>query len=286
MSSGRVLHLYLSPHFDDAIFSCGGLIYSQRQAGERVGVLTLCAGLPGPGPLSALARQYHSAWGGSGDEMARRRAENADVLSAWGVQSWECSTPDAIYRIGKGDPYYETRADLFRGPHSQDAASLLPIWEARVRQLAEKDQGTVLYSPLGVGSHVDHELARRLGQLVEEQGWKVWFYEDYPYVELETGGVRAAQARFPIHNWTCRIVRIDVRAKIEAARAYRTQIGRVFGNEEELARRVRDFTAETACPVNRWERLRRSLAPCGSRRRLWRRALGYHAHAERIWRCA
>jgi len=247
-------------------------------------VLTLCAGSPFPGSLSALARQYISAWGESGDGVTARRAENAALLSSWGVQSWECSVQDAIYRADKGVAYYETRADLFRDPHPQDAASSLPFWEAWVRHLAEEEaQGILLYAPLGVGGHVDHELARRLGQRMGEGGWRVWFYEDYPYVELEAGGVQAAQARFGIHTWTSRIVAIDVLAKIEAVRAYHTQIGRVFGSEKDLARRVKGFTAETACAVNRWERMRRRLAPSGLRLRIWRRALGYHAHAERIW---
>ena len=278
------LNLYLSPHLDDAILSCGGLIYAQRQAGERVGVLTLCAGSPGPGALSALARQYESSWGESGDGMAARRAENAALMSSWGVQSWECDMQDAIYRADKGVPYYETRADLFLEPHPQDDACVLPFWEAQLRRLAvEGAQGILLYAPMGVGSHVDHELARRLGQRMGEGGWRVWFYEDYPYIELEAGGVQAAQSRFGLRTWTSRVVPIDVLAKIEAVRAYRTQIGRVFGSEKDLALRVKGFTAEAACAIDRRERMRRRLAPSGLRLRFWRRVLGYHSHAERIW---
>lgn len=277
------MHLYLSPHLDDAILSCGGLIHAQRQAGEQVGVLTLCAGSPAPNTLSALARRYESAWGESGDAMALRRAENAAVLSGWGVQGWECDTPDAIYRTRGGAPYYEDRTDLFGEPSLADAASLLPIWEEWLCCLAGGLPGIILYAPLGAGGHVDHELARRLGQRMSERGWRAWFYEDYPYVELEADGVRAAQARFGACRWSSRTVPIDVQAKIEALRGYQTQLGRVFGCDKELVRRVKGFTAETACAISRRERLRRTLAPCDRRLRLWRRFLGFHAHAERIW---
>jgi LmbE family N-acetylglucosaminyl deacetylase len=277
------LHLYLSPHLDDAILSCGGLIHAQRQAGERVGVLSLCAGLPDPGIRSALARHYESAWSESGDGVGLRLAENAAVLSSWGVEGWECGTPDAIYRPGGEAPYYQSRTDLFREPHLEDVASLLPVWEERVRCLAEEGESLLLYAPLGVGNHVDHELVRRLGQRMGEAGWRVWFYEDYPYVELEADGVKAAQARFGTHRWTSRIVPIDVKAKIEALRGYHTQLGRVFGCDSDLVRRVKEFTAESACALNCWERLRRTLAPSGPRLRVWRRFWGYHAHAERIW---
>ena len=52
-------HVYLSPHLDDAVLSCGGMIHRQAQAGERVVVVTVCAGDPPPGPLSDFARSLH-----------------------------------------------------------------------------------------------------------------------------------------------------------------------------------------------------------------------------------
>jgi len=246
-------------------------------------VLTLCTGLPAPGTESALARQYLSDWSKSGDGIALRRDENADVLSSWEVRNWECGTPDAIFRTGKGTPYYQDRTDLFCEPRSEDAAYLLPLWEVRLRQLAEKETNIHLYSPLGIGGHVDHELARRLGQRMLQSGWSVRFYEDYPYVELEPDGIQKAQARFGVCQWTSRSMSIDVQAKINALRKYRTQIGRVFGSDEELVRRVKSFSAEIAAGINPGERLRSVLAPSGLRLRLWRRFFDYHAHAERIW---
>jgi LmbE family N-acetylglucosaminyl deacetylase len=278
------LHLYLSPHLDDVILSCGGLIDAQRQAGERVGVLTLCAGSPDRDALSPLARFYEADWGESGDAVAMRRAENAVALSKMGVSIWNSTTVDAIYRNDAGSPYYSTREDLFREPQPRDVATLLPVWESQVKQIVEEyGQSFVLYSPLGVGGHVDHELARQFGQRMAELGCEVCFYEDYPYVELVHGGVHDAMARFGPRQWSPRVVAIDVRAKTEAVREYRSQIGRVFGSDREMIRRISGFTAEAACALNRWERMRRCLAPSGLRLRLWRRILGYHAHAERIW---
>ena len=273
-----VLNLYLSPHYDDAVLSCGGLIHAQRCAGERVGVLTLCATLPDPVPESPLAGRYLAAWSASGDGMAKRRAENAAVLSGWNVLNWECDTPDAIFRA-----YYQSREDLFRKPHSEDAVFLLPVWEKRLKQIAAEEKRVLLYAPLGIGGHVDHELARRLGQRMGSSGWEVWFYEDYPYVELESGGIKAAQEKFENRKWAARIVAIDIQAKINALRAYQTQMGPVFGCDDDMVRRIRSFSAETASAINSRERLRVVLAPSGRRLRLWRRFWGYSAHAERIW---
>jgi len=278
------LHLYLSPHFDDAILSCGGLMHAQRQAGERVGVLTLCAASPGPDALSPLAQRYEAEWNKASGGMASRRDENASVLSVLGATGWEGSAGDAIFRNRRGAPYYATWQELFGEPDPQDAAALLPVWEAQIKQIVrEHGDAVLLYAPLGVGGHVDHELARRMGRRMSEAGCEVRFYEDYPYAELTPGGVREALARFGPHAWTSQIAAIDVRAKIEAIQKYRSQIGNVFGCEKDLIRRVSEFTAATACALSGRERMRRRLASSGLRLRLWRRLLGYHAHAERIW---
>jgi hypothetical protein len=117
------------------------------------------------------------------------------------------------------------------------------------------------------------------------EGLSVTFYEDYPYVELEPGGIREAQARFGARPWRSETVRIDIGPKIVALRGYQTQIGPVFGSEADLARRVREFCAQTAYSLDARERLRRWLAPSGRRLAIWRRVLGWHAYAERVWTC-
>jgi LmbE family N-acetylglucosaminyl deacetylase len=47
--------IYLSPHFDDAVLSCGGLIFEQARQGIPIEIWTIFAGNPPPGPLSMFA---------------------------------------------------------------------------------------------------------------------------------------------------------------------------------------------------------------------------------------
>ena len=103
------LNLYLSPHYDDAILSCGGVIHAQRCADESVGVLTLCSSLPEPAPQSTLALKYLAEWSKSGDGIVKRKAENAGCFIEMGVMNWECDTPDAIFRTNGTTPYYQNK---------------------------------------------------------------------------------------------------------------------------------------------------------------------------------
>ncbi len=278
------LHLYLSPHLDDAVYSCGGLIYAQAAAGQPVTVMTLCAGSPDPDRLSPLAQGYHRDWGGGPDPMAARREEDRAALRILGASPLHLSTLDGIYRWHGDQPLYPERDLLFAGPDGREAEALPAAWQEEVESLGLDRLRTCIYAPLGVGGHVDHELPRRLGLRLLASGWRVRFYEDYPYVELAPGGAATAQGAFGQGAWQAEVARVDAEVKIAAMMGYRSQIGRVFGTGHDLVRRVKGFMAETSCAVDGRERLRRRLVGAGGPgERWWRRVLGYHAYAERTW---
>src|SRR2546421_8348267 len=73
-------HIYLSPHFDDVVYSCGGTIGMQAHSGQRPLVITVFAGVP-PSELeiSSFALKKHSAMGFDSDVqavIAARRKED------------------------------------------------------------------------------------------------------------------------------------------------------------------------------------------------------------------
>src|SRR6266508_5878097 len=91
--------IYLSPHFDDVVLSCGGMVWEQTQAGHKVEAWTICAGAPGPGePISDFARQLHTRWGTGPEAVPVRRAEDDAALHLLGSESRYWDLPDCIYR--------------------------------------------------------------------------------------------------------------------------------------------------------------------------------------------
>jgi LmbE family N-acetylglucosaminyl deacetylase len=169
--------VYLSPHFDDAAFSCGGLIWEQVQSGEQVSIWTICAGEPPPEPLSAYAESLHERWETGRDAVAARRAEDLLSSQRMGASSCSFSIPDAIYRRSPWDnsPLYTSDAELFtalRVNESQLVKTLTGDLEQALPQVCE------LVCPLALGGHVDHRLVR---SAAEELGRRMWYYADYPY---------------------------------------------------------------------------------------------------------
>lgn len=276
-------HIILSPHLDDAIFSCGGLINNLHQAGEAVTVINVCAGQPQDGNLSPFALEYHRSWGNSPDPVGLRLEEDHRALSLWSIQGIYWPTPDSIYRVIDGKPAYPDQAALFGPPQPQEEQDLLADWQSRWQALELTPDAVCLYAPLGAGGHVDHVLVSKFARSLDLAGWKTWYYEDFPHaydqITLNAAFLPFGQAaRYPHYQL------IDLQAKVAAMRAYRSQIAMIFGDEHGLEMQVRAFTAERAAMIDLGERLRKLLAGSGGRReRLWRSIFGYHAFAERYW---
>jgi len=57
------MHLFLSPHLDDAVYSCGGTIHQLTSQGTPVQILTFMAGdPPTPLPDTPITRDLHRRW--------------------------------------------------------------------------------------------------------------------------------------------------------------------------------------------------------------------------------
>jgi LmbE family N-acetylglucosaminyl deacetylase len=169
-------HYYLSPHLDDAVISCGGLIVKQTSKGEPVTVVTVCAGDPPSGSLSAFARELHTRWGEDGDPMATRRSEDRLACDYLGASVVHLDIPDAVYRKGSdGEALYPSEAAIINSIHSQER-SLVDSLTSILAEVCPSE--AMLYCPLAIGGHVDHRLTRRSAELL---GRKLWYFHDLPY---------------------------------------------------------------------------------------------------------
>lgn len=145
-------HVFLSPHYDDAVFSCGGTLGLLAGAGHRPLVITIFGGGPDPASrLSPTAVRKHQKMGMISpydveQVIARRRTEDAEALGRCGSDYLWLDHPDALYR---GDPpRYPAREDYLGGdvhpadlPHARRLTFALTEVERRV-------PGITWYAPL------------------------------------------------------------------------------------------------------------------------------------------
>jgi hypothetical protein len=91
--------IFLSPHPDDAVLSCGGWIDQLAQNGERPLVLTVFGGdRPAAVPLSAFARSLHERWQLGDDARPAAVMKIGRLAIAWVAMSFTC--PSRMRYIG------------------------------------------------------------------------------------------------------------------------------------------------------------------------------------------
>jgi len=241
--------IYLSPHLDDAVLSCGGQIAQVVRAGNRVRVVTVFAGdVSADAADSAFVRELHARWGLGENPPALRRAEDVAALRTLGTDVTHLAFPDCVYRLGlMGAPLYPTRDAIFGGvaPVEMKLIERITVSLANLQlelqtEISNPQSPITIYLPLTAGHHVDHQIVRAAGERWARRR-RIVYYEDYPYAE-SPDEVRAALGA---GTFQAKLVELDeaaLAAKVAAIACYRSQLSTFFADEAEMTVRVRAYT--------------------------------------------
>jgi LmbE family N-acetylglucosaminyl deacetylase len=145
--------LLLSPHWDDAVLDCWGLLADDRE----LRVVNIFAGVPAAGRLTLWDAMTGAS--DSADRAKERIAEDAMAMSRAGREAFNLSFLDGQYR---------------RPPQPQ-----LTEIDAAVSGCAPS--ASRVYAPAGIGGHPDHVLTRRYGRMLARAGMPVTLYAELPY---------------------------------------------------------------------------------------------------------
>jgi LmbE family N-acetylglucosaminyl deacetylase len=226
--------LILSPHYDDAAYSCGGTIYQLSQQGIDVTMLTVMAGQPSfPLPDTPIVKMLHERWELNDEVVELRHQEDAAAAKILGAKTRYLDIPDCIYRLHEGQSLYPTLDSLWGAVHPQDPAHAV---------LAQQNLGDVslIYAPLGVGRHIDHQLVRDWALKLQASGYELRFYQDYPYLRKRED-IDAALSHFgEMQAYETILSEAAMQAKIASMAAYASQITTFWENETEIDAEVRE----------------------------------------------
>ena len=238
--SGDYEHVYVSPHLDDAVLSCGGAIATYVQQGARVLVVTLCTAVPAAEQFGPLAEEFRGDWSLSQEEaVTARLREDLAAMQVVGCDSLWAGLLDSIYRLPFG---YDTREKLFGRPDPADPLfgqlrEYLAALQTRVPQ-------ATWYVPLGVGFHVDHQVVFTVARDVF--GDALAYYEDVYYV-IEPGELerRMADLNEPM---TPSVIDIGTALprKIAAIDCYASQVPELFGGSQAMAQAITGYAERVA----------------------------------------
>jgi LmbE family N-acetylglucosaminyl deacetylase len=228
--------IFLSPHPDDAVLSCGGYIYQLAQLGERPIVMTIFGGdAPAGVPRSDFARSLQARWQMGDDAPAQRRDEDRAACDRLGCYLIHLPLADAVYRVDDhGQPLYAAEETIFGAIRE---ASIVEQVAEELRPRVERVFNARLVVPLTAGQHVDHVITREAAECLNAD---LIYYEDYPYAE---------QPERMTHVWggnewmseSIGLSEAALNAKIEAFLLHHSQISTFYRDDEEVRQRMRAY---------------------------------------------
>jgi LmbE family N-acetylglucosaminyl deacetylase len=232
------MHLYLSPHADDAALSCGAQIAMFTRRHDSVLIWTLMGGFPDPATRDfPLARHFREVWNIENDVTALRRREDVAATATLGAGFRHGDWVEAIYRgDADGQPLYTELPAINGDIHPDDPLLKLVDDDAAVDALFAPfglDEHDTIHVPLGVGAHVDHLLVRRMALRLGNRHphLRMVFYEEYPYVVYNPRNVAFAVSTFGAVLRPAPTPQVDENAitqKIRAIACYSSQLKMIW----------------------------------------------------------
>ncbi len=145
--------LYMSPHLDDVVLSCGMKLWQEREDENIVATVFTEGGAMHP----------------------QRRNDDKEVLKRLNVHYIHLGYEDAPFRSGE---YRDFKTIMFHKEVAEEA--LVDRLTQHIEALCDQFLPDELYFPLGVGGHVDHNVVASVGKRMMKNH-TVYFYEDVPY---------------------------------------------------------------------------------------------------------
>ncbi|MFK0040895.1 PIG-L deacetylase family protein [Paenarthrobacter sp. NPDC090517] len=240
--AGDAPWLFLSPHLDDAVLSCGALI--EAQARERQVIVATLFTEAAPSPHTRAARSFvrQCTVPDAGELFKARQSEDRAVLQDMGVQSIHLGEVDALFRrrrkplvLGSSawdrllpeftHRYPTYRFDIALGRIAKGDHPLIRQLRGDVATLMAQTKAELVFCPVAVGRHVDHLITREAAKGHIED---LILYSDFPY-DLVSEPDATHLTRLGCVPWTWGE---GLDAKLPRIRQYETQVDALFPSGE------------------------------------------------------
>lgn len=228
--------LFISPHLDDAAFSCGGTAARLASLGWSVVISTVfTASVPDPRGF-ALTCQTDKGIPASVDYMALRRAEDSAACAVLGARETWLDLPEAPHRG------YESPPELFSGVIPGDEVCV--AIEHNIANLVQRFNSDLVFVPQGLGGHVDHiQVVEAVGRVVRRTPGleeALLYYRDTPYAMRDPEAAPALGGVAGMEE-TGTGIRRELPEKLRACEAYSSQLGFQFGGVRGMREALEGF---------------------------------------------
>jgi LmbE family N-acetylglucosaminyl deacetylase len=175
--------LFFSPHIDDAIFSCGGLILKLLKKKRKIAVVNIFTKANDhklkTGSIKKELKKYNFK---SAKKLysSRKRSEK-EIAKKINIDVFFLDFEDGLFRKNKDEFLYPNYECLFSGKINKDEKDIFEKIKAKVLPYIENcNKKTEIYLPLGVGKHIDHIITKKVVKKLGKN-LNTFLWEDVPY---------------------------------------------------------------------------------------------------------
>lgn len=231
-------HVFISPHPDDAILSCGEYIEKLVNQGEQVLVMTVFTEQPDSDKLSEGASQFHEECGLGYDAYKTRRQEDIRAVNCLKCQYMHLPFFECLYRQDKnGVCIYSGLDEIFDFKEEYELENCTELQE---RLASELKTFEYVYAPAAIGNHADHKLVNYIvSRIKKDLNGELYYYLDFPYSIFERCN---SQVNDYLQRYEKIIVDIsdqEIEKKVMAISQYSSQIDFLFDSKEGMIESVK-----------------------------------------------
>jgi len=190
------MNIYISPHPDDAVISCGGRILKEKEK-DQVVINVFCKEYSGLTNWDKISENY------SDNPMKERIEEDRKILNDLDVKSFYLD-------------FYDNAVCLDLLNKKREDSQKNQIYQELEKKLQSFSKEANIFFPSGIG-HPDHLILAKIGLKMTNLK-KIFFYEDLPYALFENQ--RQTKKGYQISSF--------VDKKLETILLYKTQRKALF----------------------------------------------------------
>ncbi|WML35844.1 PIG-L family deacetylase [Clostridium sp. OS1-26] len=238
-------YLFLSPHLDDVILSCGMYIHKLIQNNSKVIIATVFSGSIEPQYLSPLAKWFHSTCKLGNNAMMVRRLEDKNASKFVKADSIHLNLHECLYRRNaNGSPRYLRESNIYNANLNKEKDTINKV------NLVLKDKFKLnnferIYIPLGIGRHIDHLILRKavetLCTQVDKNIKKINYYEDIPYACSNRDVNWKTELTKGLNYYSYNINEEEFNIYIKAISLYKSQIHMLWSNNIEMRKQLKNY---------------------------------------------
>lgn len=214
--------VFVSPHYDDAIGSCGCLIGYLANNGYETEGLTIF-GEKCKESISNFANTILSFCGLS-NGVLERKLENKQACKILNTVDRNLFFQDAIFRQFFEERWlYNSFQELFSSIKNEDLLLQTDILSEMINRYSKEN--TILFFPSAKRGHVDHIIVNKVGIQLKKMNYHTNFYNEFIYNQNYISNEAIVKYRLEFTE-------NDLYRKITAMMAYKSQHKMLFENSD------------------------------------------------------